>query len=120
MLNQAFFVQNPDADGTIRLPFDTATGRLIPETWERWLRWDPVRMAPDHADALRSLRGIWIDAGRSDQYYLDLGAEAFRRELDGLGIGTETVRFELFEGTHTAITWRYPLAIGWLAERLSA
>jgi S-formylglutathione hydrolase FrmB len=108
-----------DADGTVRLPFDPSTGRLVPEIWERWLAWDPVRMAPARADALRGLRAIWIDAGMSDEYYLDLGAEAFRQELEALGIGEPVVRFELFGGTHGGIEWRYPDAIGWLAERLS-
>src|SRR5207245_998844 len=40
-----------DADGTVRLPFDPATSELVPEVWERWLAWDPVRMAPIYADA---------------------------------------------------------------------
>jgi Putative esterase len=30
-----------DPDGTVRLPFDPATGRLDPEVWERWLEYDP-------------------------------------------------------------------------------
>ena len=66
-------------DGSIDLPFDTETGQLIDDVWERWLAWDPVRMVDAHADALRGLRAIYIDAGKSDQYYLDLGAEAFRQ-----------------------------------------
>ena len=53
-----------DADGTVRLPFETATGELIPEIWERWLAWDPVRMVTEYADALRSMRAIYIDAGK--------------------------------------------------------
>jgi hypothetical protein len=68
-----------DPDGTVRLPFDPATGELIPETWERWLEWDPVRMVPEHVEDLRSMRAIYIDAGKRDEWYLDLGAEAFRR-----------------------------------------
>ena len=106
-----------DPEGTVRLPFDVASGRLLPETWERWLTHDPVRMVAGHADALRSLNGIWIDAGRSDQFYLDLGAEAFRAELAGIGVEKAALHFELFEGTHADLEWRYPLAIGWLAER---
>ena len=106
-----------DDDGTVRLPFDTATGQMLPDVWERWLRWDPVRMVPTHADALRSLRAIYIDAGKKDQYYLDLGAEAFRRAL--YNIGVTDVFFELFEATHDAIEYRYPLAVKYLAERLS-
>lgn len=108
-----------DDDGTVRLPFEPLTGRLFTETWDRWLAMDPVRMAPQHGDALRGLRGIWIDAGRRDDFYLDLGAEAFRAELERLEIGPERMRFELFDGTHSGIDWRYPEAIGWLAERLT-
>ena len=41
-------------------------------------------------------------------------------ELEALGIGEPELRFELFDGAHGGIEWRYPEAIGWLAERLSA
>jgi hypothetical protein len=76
-------------------------------------------MVATHADALRGLRAIWIDSGRGDDFYLDLGAEAFRSELSAIGVDDERVRYELFEGTHAGIEWRYPDAIAWLAERLS-
>lgn len=105
-----------DGDGTVRLPFDPETGEAIPAVWERWLARDPVRMAPARAEALRSMRAIWIDAGKRDEYYLDLGAEAFRRALAGIGV--TDVRFELFDATHGAIEYRYPLALRYLAERL--
>jgi dienelactone hydrolase len=91
----------------------------VPEVWERWLAWDPVRMAPRYAEALSSLRAIWIDAGRRDEYFLDLGAEAFRRALERLDVGPPIVHFELFDGTHTFIEYRYPLALAFLVERLS-
>ena len=108
-----------DADGTVRLPFEPATGRLVPEVWDRWLAWDPVRMASRHADALRSLRAIWIDAGRADEFYLDLAADAFRGELEKIGVARRAMRFELFDGQHGGVGWRYPQAIGWLAKRLA-
>ena len=76
-------------------------------------------MVPSHADTLRGLRAIWVDAGRSDDFFLDLGADAFRAELEAIGIGKPELRFELFEGTHGGIEWRYADAIGWLAERLA-
>jgi S-formylglutathione hydrolase FrmB len=107
-----------DADGSVNLPYDTLTGRLLPEIWARWLKWDPVRMAPRCADALRSMRAIWIDCGKRDQFYLDLGAEAFRRELDAAGV--TDFHFELFDATHSGIEYRYPLALRYLAERLGA
>jgi len=106
-----------NADGTIDLPFVVETGELVPEVWERWLAWDPVRMVDSHADALRGLRAIYIDAGKSDQFFLDLGAEAFRHALERVGV--TDVFFELFDATHSAIEYRYPLALRYLAERLS-
>ena len=106
-----------DEDGTVRLPFELGTGRLIPDVWERWLAWDPVRMAPRHADALRSLQAVYIDAGTRDEYFLDLGAEAFRRELEKLAI--TDVFFELFDAKHGGIEYRYPLGWRYLAERLA-
>ena len=98
------------------LPFDVATGELKEDVWARWLAWDPVRMVETHADALRGLRAIYIDSGNRDEYYLDLGAEAFRRALERIGV--RDVFFELFDARHGAIEYRYPLAIRYLAERL--
>jgi S-formylglutathione hydrolase FrmB len=106
-----------DEDGTVQIPYDPVTGELRPEVWERWLAWDPVRMVPKHADALRSLRAIYIDCGKRDQFFLDLGAEAFRRALETIGV--TDVFFELFDGTHSGIEYRYPLALKYLAERLA-
>ncbi len=106
-----------DEDGTVRLPFDTATGEMIPEVWDRWLAWDPVRMAPKHAEALRGMKAIYIDSGKKDDFYLDLGAEAFRQALEDIGV--TDVFFELFDATHMGIEYRYPLSLKYLADRLS-
>ncbi|HEY6775134.1 MAG TPA: alpha/beta hydrolase-fold protein [Thermoleophilaceae bacterium] len=106
-----------EKDGTVRLPYDAATGRLIPEVWERWLEWDPVRMVPRHAEVLRGMRAIYIDAGKRDEWFLDLGVEAFRRALEEIGV--TDVFFEIFDATHMAIEYRYPLSLRYLAERLA-
>jgi S-formylglutathione hydrolase FrmB len=106
-----------DDDGTPQLPFDQKTGALRDDVWQRWLDWDPVRMVPRYADALRSLHSIWIDAGTRDEHMLDLGAEAVVAQLRSIGVD-ETVHFELFEAGHGMIDYRYPLALEWLANRL--
>lgn len=105
-----------EEDGTVTLPFDERTGKLRDEVWQRWLANDPVRMASQHAGALRTMRGIYIDAGRNDQYYLDVGATTFSGELAALGIDHY---FELFDGTHSSIEYRHPIALRYLAERIS-
>jgi S-formylglutathione hydrolase FrmB len=103
-------------DGTVDLPFDPATGQLRDDVWERWLAWDPVRMVDRYADALRGLRAVYLDSGKRDQFYLDLGADAFRRALEAVGV--TDVFFELFDGTHSSIEYRYPIALRYLSERL--
>jgi hypothetical protein len=73
-------------------------------------------MVPRYADALRGLRAIWIDAGTRDDWYLDLGATAFRDELAKIGV--TDVQFELFDATHMGIEYRYPKSLAYLSERL--
>ncbi len=65
-------------------------------------------MAPRHAEALRSMRRIYLDAGNSDEWHLDLGAQAFSNELGKLGVRHS---LELFDGKHGGIAYRYPGAI---------
>jgi hypothetical protein len=112
----AAFSAEPDA--TVTLPFDPDTGLLREAAWQRWLDWDPVRMAPRYAEALVAAKAIWIDAGKSDDWYLDLGAEAYRRQLAAIGVDPAQVHFELFDATHAAIDYRYPLSMAYLAQEL--
>jgi hypothetical protein len=63
------------------------------------------------------MRAIYIDAGKKDEFYLDLGAEAFRRALEEIGV--TDISFELFDATHMSIEYRYPISLRYLAERLS-
>ena len=106
-----------DEDGTVHLPFDLRTGRLVDEVWERWLAWDPVRMVPHHAEALRGLSAIYLDGGTRDEWYLELGALAFEEALAGIGV--TDVHCELFDATHMGIDYRYPHGLKYLAQRLS-
>jgi S-formylglutathione hydrolase FrmB len=102
------YTPDPDRPGKPLLPVDVATGRIVDEVWQRWLQLDPVRMAEPHAEALRSMRRIYLDAGRQDEFFLDLGAQAFSDELTRLGVDHT---LELFDGTHSGISYRYPGAI---------
>ena len=101
-------------DGTPEMPFAEATGELRPEVWERWLALDPVRMVARLKDAARMLRAVYLDAGRADEFHLDVGAVAFSAQLERLRVAN--VRLELFEGGHGGIEYRYPIGIRFLAE----
>jgi hypothetical protein len=111
----ACYSPDPTNVGKARLPFELDTGRVIMDVWEKWLSWDPVRIAPERADALKSMRRIYLDAGRADEFYLDLGAQAFAKELNKIGVKHELI---LFDGTHSGLSYRYPGAIRTLLEHL--
>jgi hypothetical protein len=104
----ACYSPDPSSPGKALLPFEIDTGRTVDDVWRQWLDWDPVRMAPSHADALRSMKRIYLDAGKRDEYYLDLGATAFAKEVEKAGA---TCTLELFDGAHGGLTYRYPGAI---------
>ena len=112
----AAYSPDPERPGKALLPFEVETGRLVEDVWQLWLDHDPVRMAPGHADALRSMRRIYLDAGKGDEWHLDLGAQAFGRELDALGVAHT---LELFDGKHGGMIYRYPGAIRELLVALS-
>ena len=64
------------------------------------------------------MKRIYLDAGRSDEYYLDLGAQAFARASSTSS--ASRTRVELFDGTHARLTYRYPGAIRELVLALAA
>ena len=108
-------------DGQVLLPFDPRTGRLRDEVWARWLAWDPVRMLeqPRFAEAMRSMRGIWIDAGRSDDYFLDLGAQALADGLADCGLADDVVSLNLVDANHWTISNQVAPALRWVAQRVA-
>ena len=106
-----------DEDGTVHLPYELGTGRLVPEAWERWLEWDTVHLAERRPEAVRSLRAIYLDSGTRDEWFLDLVAEELRRVL--LRSGAGEVHLELYDATHAGIEYRYPRGLAFLAQRLA-
>ena len=78
----------------IDLPVDLETGAFRPEVWERWLAHDPLRLVERHADALRSLRLLFLDCGTRDEFHLHLGARMLARRLRELGIAHEHEEFD--------------------------
>ena len=55
-------------DGSVDLPFGPATEQIRPDE-AALARLGPVRMAPQYAEALQSVRAIWIDAGTRDEWF---------------------------------------------------
>ncbi|HET9094831.1 MAG TPA: alpha/beta hydrolase-fold protein [Solirubrobacteraceae bacterium] len=111
----AAYSPDPERPGQILLPFDPRTGRIDADVWERWLARDPVRMVAGHVAELRGLAYIHIEAGRADEYLLDVGATALSAELRRYAVEHS---FELFDGGHGGVSFRYAPAIRDLLVRL--
>lgn len=113
----ACYSPNPDSPLGLDLPFSLDTCELRQAVWERWLAWDPIAMAERYADALRSLRLLFVDCGTRDEYHLHYGARRLTRRLQALNIAHE---YEEFDDGHMDIDYRYDVSLPKLARALSA
>ncbi len=113
----ATYDPSPRAPLGFRLPFNLESGELIPENWAKWLAHDPIHMAPKHAKALRSLRGIYIDCGWRDQYHIHYGTRILVARLAELRIPH---RYEEFDDDHSDVDYRMDVSLPFLAKALSA
>lgn len=113
----ACYSPDPDAELGVALPFDLATAEGRPEVWARWLAHDPLRRLADRAEALRSLKLLYLDCGRKDEFHLHHGARRFVRELERLGVAH---RYEEYDDGHMNVPYRYDTSLPLLAEALGA
>jgi enterochelin esterase family protein len=100
----------------IALPFDAYTGAVDARVWRRWLRFDPLRVAPSRAAALRRLRLLFFDCGRRDEFNLLWGARQLRAILRRLDVPH---RYEEFDDGHMDLSYRLDrsLPLLWRAVR---
>ena len=110
---------SPDPQETLgfRLPFDLQTGKIAPAVWARWLEHDPVRMAPRYRDALSSLKLLYLDAGKRDEFALDIGARTLASRLREM-----KVRFthEEFDDGHFNISYRYDRSLALISKAMTS
>jgi S-formylglutathione hydrolase FrmB len=108
---------DPTRPHGVALPFDVETGEIDWAVWKRWKAWDPVELAVRHAEALRRMTLVFLDAGTRDEHNLDLGARILARRLGGLGIACE---HEEFDGGHRGTAYRYDVSLPKLAAAIGA
>ncbi|MBP1632941.1 MAG: hypothetical protein H6Q11_1229 [Acidobacteria bacterium] len=113
----ASYDPDPAAPKGIRLPLGPDAAEIDPARWAAWKAHDPVVLVQEEwcRANLRSLRGVYLDCGRNDQYHLVHGARAFARALQGAGIPH---RFEEFDDDHTNVDYRMDVSLPFLYEAL--
>lgn len=113
----ACYSPDPKSPLGFELPVDLETGARIQRVWERWLAFDPVVACADHADALRSLELLYLEAGTRDEFNLQFALRVFVRRLGELGIPCEHVEFD---GGHFGLDARYPIVLARLIAALGS
>jgi enterochelin esterase family protein len=113
----ASYSPNPAAPMGIDLPCDLDTGAFRDDVWQRWMNNDPLSLLDRHADALRSLRLLYLDCGIRDEWNLHLGLRLMTRRLRSLGIAHEV---EEFDDGHMNVQYRYDVSLPRMARALDA
>lgn len=104
----ACYSPDPDAPLGFELPVELGSGRWRPEVWSRWLAHDPIHAAAAHADALRSLKLLYLDCGDRDEHFLHYGGRQLAAELGRLGVPHV---YEEFPGGHRETEHRYDVSL---------
>lgn len=99
------------------LPFDLKTGKIREEIWRQWLAHDPVRLVEKHADSLKSLKLLFIDAGTRDEFALDLGARILSEKLTDFDISHV---HEEFDDGHFNISYRYNRSLEIISQNIDS
>ena len=95
------------------LPFDIYTAELIPEIWNKWLKYDPVRLVNKYKQNLKKLRLIFIDCGTKDEFNLQAGARIFADKLRKNGI---KCYHQEFNDGHMSIQYRYDVSFKHISD----
>jgi S-formylglutathione hydrolase FrmB len=95
------------------LPLDDYTGEWKKDVWARWKEWDPIELIDSHADALRSLRLLYIDCGTRDEFNLQFGARTFCARLEQRSI---PYHYEEFDDGHMNVQYRYDVSFKAISE----
>lgn len=84
--------------------FDLHTGEIIPESWEKYLAWDPVRMVEKHAKNIQKLDFILLESGADDEHGLHLAHRQLAKKFQKLGVPHD---IQEYPGKHGGHHWRF-------------
>jgi enterochelin esterase family protein len=111
----ACYSPNPASPLGFDLPIDLDTGERHHAVWKRWLAFDPLEDCARHADNLKRLELLHLEAGRFDEFHLQLGLRLLTRRLTELGVPFE---HEEHDGGHFDLDARYDVVLPKLVRAL--
>ena len=112
----ACYSPNENSELGFDLPCDLETGEVRYDVWQRWLENDPVRLVEKHAENLKTLKLLYIDAGTRDEFALDLGARILCKKLKDSGI---PFIHEEFDDGHMQIGYRQNHSLELISQNIN-
>ncbi|KIG18071.1 putative esterase [Enhygromyxa salina] len=114
----ATYAPEPDAPYGIRLPVDPDTCERDAKRWARWLAHDPLELAalPSAHESMQQLRGLYLDCGSRDEYFIHFGCRALARKLVDAQINHV---YQEFDGGHSGVSHRLDVSLPFLYRALN-
>lgn len=98
----------------VNFPLDMETGDWRPKILKVWKSKDPLVFLPQRKKKVRSLEGVFLGAGRRDEFFLHFGARKLVKTFKKLGV---SVKYEEFGGGHFDLAKLRPSAYLWLKKK---
>jgi hypothetical protein len=111
----ATYDPDPQAPLGFRAPYNLESGERIERRWKRWLACDPINLVGKYRSNLRTLRGIYIDCGWRDQYFIHYGSRMLSQRLSLAGVRHT---YEEFDDNHSDIDYRMDVSLPFLYRAL--
>jgi putative esterase len=111
----ATYDPDPKAPNGFRVPYNMETGERLEVRWKAWLRHDPIHLVATYKRNLRSLRGIYIDCGSRDQYFIHYGSRILSKRLT---LARVPHTYQEFEDNHSDIDYRMDVSLPFLSKAL--
>lgn len=114
----ATYAPESDAPLGIRLPVDPHTCARDELRWARWRAHDPLELVdlPESLVSLQRLRGLYLDCGSRDEYFLHFGSRALVRKLVEHDIDHV---YQEFDGGHSGVDHRLDVSLPFLYRALA-
>ena len=108
---------DPDkrAPNGFRVPFNLESGEFLEKRWAKWREHDPVNLVAKYRANLKSLKGVYIDCGWSDQFHIHYGTRILSKRLAESGIRH---MYEEFPDNHSDVDYRMDVSLPYLYRAL--
>ncbi len=99
----------------ITLPVSFDKCLIDEQSWNNWMKFDPLTLVESAKENLQGLTALYIDCGNRDQYHIHYGSRALVERLSDLGISHQ---WQEFDGSHSSIDYRLDTSLPLLSEAL--